>query len=132
MSAFLCTLRDPHPFFSSPKRYFVNHHRGEMRGDGGIFFEDMSESVHTKQRLFDFCVDLGKLMVDYYSWVIQSNVDMPFSPDERDFQLVRRSRYVEFNLLHDRGTKFGLQAKVPSAGNLVFSAKTSLTPNSPP
>jgi len=83
-----------------------------MRGVGGIFFEDLCETPRqTKQHIFEFCVSVGKLMVDYYSWVIQENIHKEYNDQHRDFQLIRRSRYAEFNLIHDRGTKFGLQSK---------------------
>tara|TARA_R110002050_G_scaffold51140_2_gene117800 strand:- start:19 stop:276 length:258 start_codon:yes stop_codon:yes gene_type:complete len=84
-----------------------------MRGVGGIFFDNLSSAGgKTKQEIFEFCRDLGVLMVDYYSWMIQTNRDTPYSEEERDFQLLRRGRYAEFNLLWDRGTKFGIESKV--------------------
>jgi len=92
-------------------KYFVNHHRLEMRGVGGIFFENLTEEFAPKKKIFAFCVRLGKLMADYYSHVIRENRDTPTNEEERDFQLIRRARYAEFNLIHDRGTKFGLQSK---------------------
>eukprot|EP00009_Paramoeba_aestuarina_P009238 CAMPEP_0201522350 /NCGR_PEP_ID=MMETSP0161_2-20130828/17066_1 /ASSEMBLY_ACC=CAM_ASM_000251 /TAXON_ID=180227 /ORGANISM="Neoparamoeba aestuarina, Strain SoJaBio B1-5/56/2" /LENGTH=303 /DNA_ID=CAMNT_0047921169 /DNA_START=325 /DNA_END=1236 /DNA_ORIENTATION=+ len=92
-------------------KYFVNHHRNEMRGVGGIFFENLGEKKGSLQQLFDFCFDLGMFMADYYSEVMIKHLNDPYTEQERDFQLIRRARYTEFNLIHDRGTKFGLQAK---------------------
>ena len=88
--------------------YFHLHHRGESRGVGGVFFDDLSEGG------FDHCFglvrSLGDSFVPAYLPIVQRRRDTPWGEREREFQLYRRGRYVEFNLLYDRGTRFGLQA----------------------
>lgn len=87
--------------------YFYLPHRNETRGVGGIFFDHLRND---KARNFAFARDLGRLFPELYGPFIADNRDKSFTPDQRAFQLYRRSRYVEFNLLYDRGTKFGLQS----------------------
>jgi coproporphyrinogen III oxidase len=88
--------------------YFYLKHRREPRGVGGIFFDDLSEPD------FDTCFALvrsvGDHLVDAYVPIIERRRDLPFGEPERDFQAYRRGRYVEFNLVYDRGTLFGLQS----------------------
>jgi coproporphyrinogen III oxidase len=87
--------------------YFVIRHRNEMRGVGGIFFDHMHED---KEKHLRFAERLGMAFSDIYGPLIEANRDRPYTPAQRDFQLYRRSRYVEFNLVYDRGTLFGLQS----------------------
>ena len=90
--------------------YFYSPHREETRGIGGIFFDYLkSNSAEEKENTFDFVKKIGESFVPIYSHLMQLNADKPFGPQEKDFQLLRRGRYVEFNLVHDRGTKFGLE-----------------------
>ncbi len=88
--------------------YFYLKHRNEARGVGGIFFDDLSEGG------FDSCFALtqavGNAFNDAYLPIIARRQDIPFGERERDFQAYRRGRYVEFNLVWDRGTLFGLQS----------------------
>jgi coproporphyrinogen III oxidase len=88
--------------------YFFLKHRGEPRGIGGIFFDDLCE------RDFDHCFGLtrsvGDHFLDAYVPVLERRIGMPYGERERDFQAYRRGRYVEFNLVYDRGTLFGLQS----------------------
>ena len=88
--------------------YFHLKHRGEPRGVGGIFFDDLAD------RGFDFSFALmksvGDHFLDAYLPILQKRKDLPFGERERDFQAYRRGRYVEFNLVYDRGTLFGLQS----------------------
>jgi coproporphyrinogen III oxidase len=88
--------------------YFYLKHRQEPRGVGGIFFDDLSEPD------FDTCFALarsvGDHLVDAYVPIVERRKDLPFGEAERDFQAYRRGRYVEFNLVYDRGTLFGLQS----------------------
>ena len=87
--------------------YFYLPHRKESRGVGGIFFDHLSASdTMTKEQIFKFCIDLGKLFPEIYAEQIASKENVKTM--NTDWQLLRRSRYVEFNLLHDRGTKFGI------------------------
>lgn len=90
--------------------YFVNFHRdGEMRGIGGIFFDHMCSGDIAKD--FDQVIDLSKAFIDSYFPLVEKRKDECFDDEDVDFQLHRRGRYVEFNLLHDRGTMFGLKTK---------------------
>ena len=88
--------------------YFYLKHRQEPRGVGGIFFDDLSEPD------FDTCFALtrsvGDHLVEAYVPIVERRKDLPFGEAERDFQAYRRGRYVEFNLVYDRGTLFGLQS----------------------
>lgn len=90
--------------------YFFNSHREETRGIGGIFFDYIkSKNLEEKLANFDFVKAVGEAFVPIYSHLMQENAIRPFGETEKSFQLLRRGRYVEFNLVHDRGTKFGLE-----------------------
>ncbi len=98
-----------HPRFKKAcDQYFFLKHRGEARGIGGIFFDDFSELGFEKS--FALTRSVGDAFLDAYLPIVQRNVDRPYSERERDFQAYRRGRYVEFNLVFDRGTLFGLQS----------------------
>ena len=85
--------------------YFYLKHRGEPRGIGGIFFDDFAD-----EGAFDVVKSVGDGFLDAYLPIVQKRMDLPFGDRERDFQAYRRGRYVEFNLVYDRGTLFGLQS----------------------
>ncbi len=87
--------------------YFYLKHRKETRGVGGLFFDDLNEWGFDKS--FDFMQAVGNGFLDAYLPIIAKRKDTPFTEQQRDFQLYRRGRYVEFNLVYDRGTLFGLQ-----------------------
>jgi coproporphyrinogen III oxidase len=92
--------------------YFINTHRGdERRGIGGIFFDNLrdGDSGLELDRLVDFMVDVGGALPSAYAPIVQRRRELPYGERERRFQLARRGRYAEFNLVHDRGTVFGLQ-----------------------
>lgn len=90
--------------------YFYIKHRKETRGIGGIFFDRLSENEGlSKEQLFDFVREVGEAFVPIYSHIIQKNRNLPYSDQEKEWQLLRRGRYVEFNLVLDQGTKFGLE-----------------------
>ncbi len=88
--------------------YFFLKHRGEPRGIGGVFFDDFSELGF--ERSFAMIQAVGDNFLDAYLPIVKRRRDMPYGERERDFQAYRRGRYVEFNLVFDRGTLFGLQS----------------------
>lgn len=87
--------------------YFYLKHRGETRGVGGLFFDDLNEWGF--DRCFAFMRAVGNGYLDAYLPIVEKRKDFPFTEQQREFQLYRRGRYVEFNLVWDRGTLFGLQ-----------------------
>jgi coproporphyrinogen III oxidase len=86
--------------------YFHLPHRGEHRGVGGIFYEDLGGDLATE---LAFSVDVAQSFLAAYLPIVERRKDLPASPEERRWQEIRRGRYVEFNLVHDRGTVFGLE-----------------------
>lgn len=89
--------------------YFFVKHRNETRGVGGIFFDRLSPNEAMQQEdIFSFVQDVGEAFAPIYTHLMDKNKDLPFGPPEKEWQLVRRGRYVEFNLVLDKGTKFGL------------------------
>jgi coproporphyrinogen III oxidase len=88
--------------------YFFLKHRDEPRGVGGVFFDDFSELGF--DRSFEMMQAVGNAVVDAYLPIVQRRKDTAYTERERDFQAYRRGRYVEFNLVFDRGTLFGLQS----------------------
>jgi len=88
--------------------YFFLPHRDESRGIGGIFYDDFDEGGFT--RAFDLWKATANAFLDAYGPIVERRSEMEWGDRERDFQLYRRGRYVEFNLLQDRGTRFGLEA----------------------
>ncbi len=89
-------------------RYFYLKHREETRGVGGLFFDDLHE--WGPERSFAFMQSVGEHYVRGYLPIVERRKDTPYGERERQFQLYRRGRYVEFNLVYDRGTLFGLQS----------------------
>ncbi len=88
--------------------YFYLKHRQEPRGVGGLFFDDLNDWGF--ERSFAFTRSVGDHYLEAYLPIVQRRKDMEYGERERDFQLYRRGRYVEFNLVYDRGTLFGLQS----------------------
>lgn len=88
--------------------YFYLRHRGEPRGIGGLFFDDLNELGFEKS--FALMQSIGDAYIPAYQPIVERRRDREYSERQRDFQLHRRGRYVEFNLVYDRGTLFGLQS----------------------
>ena len=88
--------------------YFFLKHRGEPRGIGGVFFDDFAEGGF--ERGFEVLRAVGDAFLPAYRPILRARKNLPFGERERDFQAYRRGRYVEFNLVFDRGTLFGLQS----------------------
>lgn len=99
--------------------YFRNTHRDEGRGIGGIFFDDLEDDDHHK--IFDFVNDAGAALREQYIPIILKRKDMKFTENQKHWQQIRRGRYVEFNLVHDRGTKFGLATPGVKIENVLMS-----------
>ena len=102
--------------------YFYLKHRQEPRGIGGLFFDDLNTPGFAES--FAFMRSVGDHYLPAYRPIVEQRKDTPFGERERDFQLYRRGRYVEFNLVYDRGTLFGLQS-----GGRTESILMSLPPN---
>jgi coproporphyrinogen III oxidase len=90
--------------------YFFLPHRNETRGVGGVFFDYLgSKGEFAHEDVFEFVQDLGRSFVSAYLPIVERRQKEPYGEAERNWQLVRRGRYVEFNLIYDRGTLFGLK-----------------------
>jgi coproporphyrinogen III oxidase len=100
--------------------YFFLPFRNETRGVGGIFFDHLNDSSGmTKEQLFAFVLDVGELFAPTYCEIMKSNASKLYNEQEKDWQLHRRGRYVEFNLVLDKGTKFGLDTNGRTESILV-------------
>jgi coproporphyrinogen III oxidase len=107
----VCDRHDPswYPRFKQwCDDYFFLTHRGETRGVGGIFFDDLRDQP---ERTFEFVRETGEAFLDAYLPIVTRRKGEPWGEREKAWQLVRRGRYVEFNLLYDRGTLFGLETR---------------------
>lgn len=108
----VCDHHDP-TYYPKFKRwadeYFFIKHRNETRGVGGIFFDRLgSRSDQSRAEVFPFVQDVGRAFVPIYSHLATLNRELPYGERELEWQAMRRSRYVEFNLVWDKGTRFGL------------------------
>ncbi|KAJ7288221.1 coproporphyrinogen III oxidase [Mycena rebaudengoi] len=131
----ICDAHGPGLFPAFKKwcdEYFYIPHRAEARGVGGIFFDDLHDGTHLRladsdQRpkspadIFSFVQKLGNAFLPSYMPILTRRHDMPSTPHQRRWQLVRRGRYVEFNLVHDRGTKFGLMTPGARIESILMS-----------
>ena len=90
--------------------YFWNSHRNEARGLGGLFFDYCKASDDmSMQNWFDFVTEVGDSFLEAYVPIAEKRINLPYTPEQRNWQEIRRGRYVEFNLVHDKGTLFGLK-----------------------
>ena len=97
-------------FKNACDKYFYNSHREEARGVGGLFFDYCRADEQTSlQEWYNFVSELGDHFLEAYLPIVQKRKDLPFTNLERIWQEIRRGRYVEFNLVHDKGTLFGLK-----------------------
>lgn len=108
-----CDVHDP-DFYKKFKQqcddYFYNSHRNEARGIGGLFFDYLKEThEHSMQDWYNFVTEIGNSFLRSYLPIVESRKNSAYGKKERDWQEIRRGRYVEFNLVHDKGTLFGLQ-----------------------
>lgn len=108
-----CDKHDPEFYPQYKKRcdeYFYNSHRGEARGLGGLFFDYLKATDNrSMQDWYNFVTEVGDSFLTAYAPILEKRKDLAYGEKERDWQEVRRGRYVEFNLVHDKGTLFGLK-----------------------
>lgn len=88
--------------------YFYLPHRQETRGVGGIFFDDLGRDGGNHDSFYAFTSDVGRAFAPLYTRIAEQKRHITYTAQEKEWQLLRRGRYVEFNLVHDRGTRFGL------------------------
>lgn len=113
--------------------YFFIPHRGETRGVGGIFFDYLKPDENLpKEKLFEFVKSVGECFAPIYTRLMAKNSQLPYNEQHKNWQMLRRGRYVEFNLVWDRGTKFGLETNgrtesilmsLPPVANWVYDFK---------
>lgn len=109
-----CDAFAPHFYLEYKKwadDYFYLPHRNETRGVGGIFFDRLNDENAglPKERLFEFVLAVGETFAPTYTYFMKNNFEQPYTETDKKWQALRRGRYVEFNLVYDRGTKFGLE-----------------------
>ncbi|MBG27037.1 MAG: oxygen-dependent coproporphyrinogen oxidase [Croceibacter sp.] len=109
----VCDAHDP-SFYALYKKqcddYFYNAHRDEARGLGGLFFDHCKATPERSMTdWYNFVTQVGDSFLDAYVPIVEKRKDIPFTPEQRDWQEIRRGRYIEFNLIHDKGTLFGLK-----------------------
>jgi len=132
-----CDIHGPQLYPTFKKwcdEYFFISHRQESRGIGGLFFDDLNEGAHqrlrpafeskrpvTQDEIFSFIQELGNAFMPSYLPILSLRRSIPYTPHQRRWQLIRRGRYVEFNLVHDRGTKFGLMTPGARIESILMS-----------
>lgn len=136
----LKTICDKHHASYYPKfktwadDYFFINHRKETRGIGGIFFDRLNQNEHLNfEQNFAFWQDVGTLFAPTYVALMRKNKNKLFTQEQKQWQLLRRGRYVEFNLVYDKGTKFGLETNgriesilmsLPANASWIYDFKT--------
>lgn len=127
-----------HKFKQWCDEYFYIRHRGEARGIGGMFYDYLRGTPEELAELFNFQQAMGDAFLDAYLPIVQRRKETPFTEREKKFQLLRRGRYVEFNLVYDRGTLFGLETNgriesilmsLPPVVNFDYNAPMETTSN---
>lgn len=108
-----CDAHDSH-FYTEFKdkcdAYFHNSHRGEARGVGGLFFDYLkADKKYSIEDRYNFTTEVGNAFLEAYIPILEKRKSMSYTPAQRTWQEIRRGRYVEFNLVHDKGTLFGLK-----------------------
>jgi coproporphyrinogen III oxidase len=108
-------------FKSNCDEYFTNHHRNsERRGIGGTFYDRLKPSEKlSAEKLYEFSAENGKAFISAYFPIVEKRKNLPFTQEQQKWQLIRRGRYVEFNLIHDKGTIFGLKSNGRTESILV-------------
>jgi coproporphyrinogen III oxidase len=122
----VCDRHDPeyYPKFKKwADDYFLIKHRGERRGLGGIFFDDLND--RDPDEIFEFCKDCANNVVAAYGPIIEKHKNDPYTEEEKRWQQLRRGRYVEFNLVYDRGTIFGLKTNGRTESILMSLPETA-------
>ncbi|GAA4275089.1 oxygen-dependent coproporphyrinogen oxidase [Aquimarina gracilis] len=108
-----CDKHDPdfYPLYKKKcDEYFYNAHRGEARGIGGLFFDYCKKTDQmSMQNWYNFVTEVGNSFLEAYVPIVEKRKELSYTQDHRDWQEIRRGRYVEFNLVHDKGTLFGLK-----------------------
>jgi coproporphyrinogen III oxidase len=104
-------------------RYFLIKHRGERRGLTGILFDDLND--RDPEEIFEFCKDAVNHVVPAYGPIIEKHKNDPSTEEEKQWQQLRRGRYVEFNLVYDRGTIFGLKTNGRTESILMSLPETA-------
>ena len=108
-----CDAHNPEFYRNYKKKcdnYFWNSHRNEARGVGGLFFDYCKATEKTSMEdWYNFVTEVGDSFLEAYTPIVKKRKDLPYSKEQRDWQEIRRGRYVEFNLVHDKGTLFGLK-----------------------
>lgn len=118
--------------------YFWIGHRREARGIGGVFYDYLRGDENLMAQHFSLQTAVGEAFLPAYLPIVEENLDKPWTERERQFQLLRRGRYVEFNLVYDRGTKFGLETdgriesilmSLPATATWAYDADMEQTPS---
>ncbi len=108
-----CEAHNPEFYPTYKKKcdeYFWNSHRNEARGVGGLFFDYCKATEETSMEdWYNFVAEVGDSFLDAYAPIVEKRKNLPYTQEQRDWQEIRRGRYVEFNLVHDKGTLFGLK-----------------------